>query len=137
MNELEEQRSRIEEQQFRIQQQRIRTEQERVRLEEEYRLLQLPEDEGEQQQQYSGGDDGKELQIEIPLADAGAGRGERVLSPLPGRTENIDQFLQRMREDPPETAQPPQRTWEYTYIPKSAENPSGVFDYHSVKPPKS
>jgi hypothetical protein len=111
-------------------------EQERVRLEEEYRLLQLSEDEGEQLQ-YSGGDDGEELQIQIPSTDVGAGRGERVLSPLPGRTENIDQFLQRMREDPPETAKPPQRTWEYTYIPKSAENPSGIFDYHSVKPPKS
>jgi hypothetical protein len=101
-------------------------------------LLQLSEDEGEQlqQQQYSWGD-GEELQIEIPSTDAGRGRGERVLSPLPGRNEKIEQFLQRMREDPPETTQPPQRTWEYTYIPKSAENPSGIFDYHSVKPPKS
>jgi hypothetical protein len=75
--------------------------------------------------------------MEIPSTDVGAGRGERVLSPLPGRTENIAQFLQRMRVDPPETAQPPQRTWEYIHYPKSAENPSGVFEYHSVKPPKS
>jgi hypothetical protein len=137
MKELDEQQFRIQEQRFQMEEQRVTAERERVRLEEEYQLLQLPEDEGEQlqQQQYSG-DDGEELQIEIPSTDVGPGRRERVLSPLPGRTENIDQFLQRMREYPPETAQPPQRTWEYIYYPKSAENPPGVFDYHRVKPPK-